>query len=326
VNVSVGGIPRALVAGDLNDDGILDLVTAHFGASTAAVLQGIGDGSFLPAVDFWAGNAPTSVAVGHFNADGRLDVVVARLRTDQLSLLVNDSPRRGDGVVIERNIPYGSPTDPADDPYAAHHTLDVYLPPSGTASFSGRGPRYPVVFHVHGGGNTTDKTMNSYLLRSLATEGMVVVSTNYRILGADNGEDVLDVAQAFRWAQDHVGAYGGDPSALFVLTHSRGGDLMWELFKEPRYRQAVRGAVLAAGGPCDPTTVPQLPLLVFNGTAGFEAALVGKCTAFAAAATAAGSDVKHVILPGQDHLTYLANMALPDDPGRVEMLTFIREH
>ncbi len=74
--------------GDLNHDGIPDLVVANNGNrpsfGSVTVLIGRGDGTFLPPVRYGAGKYPYSVALGDFNGDGNLDVAV----TDGTGLFV----------------------------------------------------------------------------------------------------------------------------------------------------------------------------------------------------------------------------------------------
>lgn len=337
-NTTVGALPRSLAIADFNDDGLLDLVTASFMASTVSVLAGEGGGTFRPAVDFWAGDAPTGTAVGDFDGDGRVDVVVGRTRTDHLAFLRNDSPQSGDGVVVTRDISYGSPTHPTNDPFAAHHTLDVYTPPRGTTSFAGLERAYPVVFFVHGGGGISgDKSMVSFLMRSLALDGIVAVSANYR-LGPGIADDQMkidqakDVAQAFRWTRDNVGtrAFGGDPNNLFAFGHSHGAVMAATLGVGEQYRaerRSIRAMVLvslpgskpAAGG-------DQPPSRVLIGTEGLELILLGPAAAFAAHSRAVGADSEHVVVPGRDHLTILSDMALAGDPARAEMVGLLRAH
>jgi hypothetical protein len=69
--------PAAVVTGDVNGDGRLDLVVASSSSSTISVLLGNSDGSFQAAQSSATGASPRSVAVGDFNGDGKLDVVTA---------------------------------------------------------------------------------------------------------------------------------------------------------------------------------------------------------------------------------------------------------
>ncbi len=72
----------AIVAGDFNGDGHLDLAVTD-GASTnfmtgdVSILMGNGDGTFQPEVTYAVGVNPTSIVAGDFNGDGHLDLAVA---------------------------------------------------------------------------------------------------------------------------------------------------------------------------------------------------------------------------------------------------------
>lgn len=330
VNLTVGGVPRSVAAGDFDGDGVTDLVTANFHGSTISALEGNGDGTFQPAVEFWSGDATTSAAVGHFDDDRRLDVVVGRLRHDELGLLLNDSPQRGDGVEIRRDLPYGSPTHPMDDPFAAHHALDAYVPPPGTASLAGAGRAYPVVLFAHGGsGITGDKTMVGYLMRSLAREGIVAVSTDYRLGPGLRDEQAQDIAQAFRFTRDNIGAVVrcADPGNLFVAGHSAGAVPIGQLGTEARWaaeQRAIRGMVLVGYlGPVAPSP-SQSPALLVSSTEGLEIATTPASAAFAAASSGLGASASHLVVPGRDHFTHLAALARTDDPGRAAILDFVR--
>jgi hypothetical protein len=335
-NVTLGGSPRAFALADFDADGIADLVTANFFSSTVSVLRGNGDGTFQPAVDFWSGDATTGVAVGDFNDDGRVDVVAGRLRNDHLALLLNDSPQRGDGVVIDRDISYGSPTHPTNDPYAAHHTLDVYSPPKGTTSFAGSGQRYPIVLFAHGGaGITGDKSQVSLLMRSLALEGIVAVSTNYRLVGGQLDHQTRDVAQAFRWTYDNVGSrtYGGDPNNMFVvgtsagaLVHRLGTESKWLEEQGLDYQRHIRGMVVAGGIPLTAPSPSQRPQLLLAGSEGLETAMGPAAKAYSEASANLGAESYHETIAGRDHLTIVSRMALVGDEARVFMLNFMQKH
>ena len=74
--------PSDIKVADVNDDGILDLVTANIKGNNISVLfgsgsLGVGNGSFGPAVFYRTGGQPTSLALDDFNGDGLVDMVVA---------------------------------------------------------------------------------------------------------------------------------------------------------------------------------------------------------------------------------------------------------
>ena len=79
---SGGHQASAVAVGDLNNDGIPDLVVANTGTDNrpfdydVAVLLGKGDGTFGSPVRYHAGVRPYQLAMGDFNGDGNLDVAV----------------------------------------------------------------------------------------------------------------------------------------------------------------------------------------------------------------------------------------------------------
>jgi len=126
---------------------------------------------------------------------------------------------------IKQNIPYAGVDD-------EKRTLDVYAP-AGAKDL-------PVVFWIHGGGwQAGDKTDVKLKPKAFMDKGFVFVSTNYRLLPAvDMGTLTRDVARSFRWVQDHVAEYGGDPKRVLVGGHSAGAQLAALICTDERYLKA----------------------------------------------------------------------------------------
>ena len=82
-----------LAVGDFNGDGHLDLAVAS-GANEIEVLLGDGTGNFTeaPGSPVAVGEFPSALAVGDFDGDGDLDLAVANEGSDDVTILINQSP------------------------------------------------------------------------------------------------------------------------------------------------------------------------------------------------------------------------------------------
>jgi subtilisin family serine protease len=88
VSLSSFGLALDLAAGDLNGDGVVDLV-ASANIDKVAVLLGVGDGSFQPMKTFIVDVFPDHIAVGDLDGDGRLDIVTSSGSQSTISVLYN---------------------------------------------------------------------------------------------------------------------------------------------------------------------------------------------------------------------------------------------
>jgi len=104
------GSPNGFAIGDLNGDGILDLVVAYSGGSNISVLLGKGDGTFQTPVNYAAGSQPSVVAVADFNGDGKVDIAVGNIDNSNpsISILLGN----GDGT-FQPAVNYSVPCCPS---------------------------------------------------------------------------------------------------------------------------------------------------------------------------------------------------------------------
>ncbi len=91
VTYPAGPAPDAIVAGDFNGDGKLDLAAADY-YDAASILLGNGDGTFQAPRTFGIGGNDFNISSGDFNGDGRLDLAVDAL--DYVWVLLQTSPNK----------------------------------------------------------------------------------------------------------------------------------------------------------------------------------------------------------------------------------------
>lgn len=115
-------------------------------------------------------------------------------------------------VKVQTNVPYGK---------EARQVLDIYTPKQA------KGP-LPVIFFCHGGGwRIGNKSMHVEKGSSWASNGVIFVSTNYRLAPeATHPKQIQDVASAFAWVKSHATELGADPNRMYVMGHSAGAQLV----------------------------------------------------------------------------------------------------
>ena len=149
-----------------------------------------------------------------------------------------------------------TPRDPAivrasGEPYGQdpRQQLDVYAPRRMASA------RPVAVFFYGGGWERGRKWDYGWVAQALAARGYVVVVPDYRLYPEVRFPVFLqDSAKAVRWAVDHAGAYGGDPSRIVLLGHSAGAYNAVMLALDKRYLaeagvddRRIRGVVGLAG-------------------------------------------------------------------------------
>jgi len=124
--------------------------------------------------------------------------------------------------------------------------------------------RLPVMFWIHGGGNTSG-VKDYYDFSELIREYQVLVVTiNYRlgpmgwfthpaIQGLQNGIDktsnfgTLDIMEALRWVQANIQNFGGDPDNITIFGESAGGNNVLSLLASPMGNGLFHKAISQSG-------------------------------------------------------------------------------
>jgi para-nitrobenzyl esterase len=149
-------------------------------------------------------------------------------------------------------------------------SLNIWAPES-----AGEGSKLPVYVYVHGGGFsmgssgqpkvgvfTPKKLIRSlYDGTSLAKEGIVVVTVNYRLgaagffasketlerHGTTGNWGLLDQILALKWVRDNIEAFGGDPSQVTLGGESAGSMCVSSLMISPPAKGLFKRLILQSG-------------------------------------------------------------------------------
>jgi len=244
----------------------------------------------------------------------------------------------------------------ADIPYAADvpngkHRLDVFAPAGARNA--------PVLIFIYGGDwHVHDRKDFSFLGRSLAAEGFVIVLPSYRSWPSANGSQMADdVARAAAWTVHHAREYGGNPNSVILSGHSSGAHLAALIALDSQYlaryaipTSAIHGVIAISGvedlRALSDAVIPGAfghtpdqrwnfsPLkYVHRGAPPFALACAqGDAPVFfvqglyfLVALRAAGGSAEFFTAPG-NHGTEIAAAALPSNPLHQRIVQFVRMH
>ena len=137
-------------------------------------------------------------------------------------------------------------------------TLNIWTPAKAASD------KLPVALWVYGGGfNTGSGSTPGYDGAGLATQGLVMVTFNYRLgafgflahpdLSKESGHKgsgnygMMDTVAALKWIQRNIAAFGGDPSKVTVMGESAGAIMVAALVGSPEGKGLFVRAVSQSG-------------------------------------------------------------------------------
>ncbi len=148
--------------------------------------------------------------------------------------------------------------------------LSVWSPPMTPSD--AKGANLPVIFWIHGGGNTFGG-IHQYDFGALAAyENAIVVAAQYRLgplgffshpsapnqaLGPDaphtryertSNYAITDLIEALRWVQRNIDAFGGSPNRVVIAGESAGAVNVFALMSTPHSEGLFHAAIAQSGG------------------------------------------------------------------------------
>ena len=134
----------------------------------------------------------------------------------------------------------------------------------------------PVLVYFFGGGNVAgDASEPRYDGESMAKEGIVVVTTNYRLnifgffahpelsaeasYNASGNYGLLDQNAALKWVSKNIAAFGGNPKRVTIAGESAGSIGTSQQMASPLSKDLIAGAIGESGAGINPTMSP-IPL------------------------------------------------------------------
>jgi len=143
--------------------------------------------------------------------------------------------------------------------------LDVYAPPMAREAVPTGAERKPVLFWIHGGGNTMGYGNQIPPQRLAAEHDVIVVAINYRLgvfgwlshpalrasapgpEAASGNFGTLDLIRGLEWVRDQIAGFGGDPNRVTIFGESAGGVNVYSLLLSPRAKGLFHAAISQSG-------------------------------------------------------------------------------
>jgi phospholipase C len=207
-DLGVGSSPIAMVTGDFNEDGKLDMAVVNQSANTVSILLGNGDGTFTSGASVGTGNQPSPIAVGDFDRDGHLDLAIGNVADSTVTILLGDG--KGGFTAVPTLINTVDPVSVAVGDFDGDGRLDLAV-----ANFS---VNTIAVFLGNGDGT----------FRNTSTPPLLLNGPSFIAVADFTGEGVADLAIANKSGNSVTIARGrGDGSFVTTGTVTTGTAPVW---------------------------------------------------------------------------------------------------
>ncbi|MEB3232298.1 MAG: FG-GAP-like repeat-containing protein [Leptolyngbyaceae bacterium] len=195
--------PSTVTLGDINGDGLEDILTTNGGSSNISLLINNGTGGFNSPQTFAVGAAPTQLAVADVNNDGRLDVLALKNTTNNFSVLLNNGTG---GLTAAQNFATGTgPVGIGAADLNGDGNIDVFTANLNTTNVT--------VNLGNGAGSFSTPTATS-------TVGSLPVDMT---TGDLNGDDRMDFVVANRSSRNVSVGLGNGTGGFTVTNYGAGG-------------------------------------------------------------------------------------------------------
>lgn len=111
INGATGSGPQGVAVGDINGDGLLDVVVTSSGSNIVSVSRNTRVGiaiSYAPKLDYATGSSPRGVTVADIDLDGRPDIIVTNASSNTISIFRNIGISGGVAFAPKIDFPVGA--------------------------------------------------------------------------------------------------------------------------------------------------------------------------------------------------------------------------